>query len=311
MADNDQNIDELTQEQKVLILQLFKNGVYKNNNNVTIVGVLNEIDVEEREKDGRKYVSGTIKIQTGEDNVIPVNVFSFEKTKKNTANPSYTQIMSVCEKGVSMAAVNGDMTKATKVRASGIRIEENMYVSRFSNQVVSTIRLNGSFFTLNAADDSKAHFNCGIYISGIKEEVTSDGEETGRLIIEGLVEQYNRWDKLTFIAESKQAVEYIQSNWAVGDTVSVSGKIVDKTITQKVSTESAGGFGEPEEEIRTYHRIEYVITSGSEPKEEEFAYDGDRVKEGISDRERRRAELLEGNKSKPVAAKSNDDDLDF
>lgn len=34
MADNDQNIDELTQEQKVLILQLFKNGVYKNNNNV-------------------------------------------------------------------------------------------------------------------------------------------------------------------------------------------------------------------------------------------------------------------------------------
>ena len=284
---------------------------YKNNNNVTIVGVLNEIDVEEREKDGRKYVSGTIKIQTGEDNVIPVNVFSFEKTKKNTANPSYTQIMSVCEKGVSMAAVNGDMTKATKVRASGIRIEENMYVSRFSNQVVSTIRLNGSFFTLNAADDSKAHFNCGIYISGIKEEVTSDGEETGRLIIEGLVEQYNRWDKLTFIAESKQAVEYIQSNWAVGDTVSVSGKIVDKTITQKVSTESAGGFGEPEEEIRTYHRIEYVITSGSEPKEEEFAYDGDRVKEGISDRERRRAELLEGNKSKPVAAKSNDDDLDF
>jgi len=284
---------------------------YKNNNNVTIVGVLNEIDVEEREKDGRKYVSGTIKIQTGEDNVIPVNVFSFEKTKKNTANPSYTQIMSVCEKGISMAAVNGDMTKATKVRASGIRIEENMYVSRFSNQVVSTIRLNGSFFTLNAADDSKAHFNCGIYISGIKEEVTSDGEETGRLIIEGLVEQYNRWDKLTFIAESKQAVEYIQSNWAVGDTVSVSGKIVDKTITQKISTESAGGFGEPEEEIRTYHRIEYVITSGSEPKEEEFAYDGDRVKEGISDRERRRAELLEGNKSKPIAAKSNDDDLDF
>lgn len=35
MADNNnQNIDELTQEQKVLILQLFKNGVYKNNNNV-------------------------------------------------------------------------------------------------------------------------------------------------------------------------------------------------------------------------------------------------------------------------------------
>lgn len=282
---------------------------YKDNNTVNIVGLLNEINVEEREKDGRKYLTGNIKIQTKEDNIVSVNVFSFEKTKKNTINPSYTQIKSVCDKGVSMAAVNGDTTKATKVRASGCRLEENMYVSRFNNQVISSIRVNGSFFTLNSPEEPKSKFNCGIYILGIREETDADGEETGRLLIDGLIEQYNRWDKITFIAETKQAVSYIQSNWAVGDTVFVSGNIVNKTITQKITTDSAGGFGEPEEETRTYHRVEYVITSGSEPKEDEFAYDSAKVKEGIADRERRRAELAEGEKSKPVAAKY--DDVDF
>ena len=283
---------------------------YKDSNTVNIVGLINEIDVEEREKDGRKYLSGNIKIQTEDGNIVPVNVFSFEKTKKNTINPSYTQIKSVCDKGVSMAAVNGDTSKATKVRASGCRLEENMYVSRFTNQVVSTIRVSGSFFTLNTSEEPKAKFNCGIYILNIKEETNNDGEETGRLIIEGLVEQYNRWDKITFIAESKQAVNYIQSNWAIGDTVSISGKIVDKTITQKIVNENEGGFGEPDEEVRTYHRTEYVITSGGEPKEDEFAYDKDKVKEGIADRERRRAELLEGSK-KPVAKATSDDDFGF
>jgi len=282
---------------------------YKDNNNISIVGVLNEINVEQREKDGRKYVTGNIKIQTGEGNVVPVNVFSFEKTKKNTVNPSYTQIMSVCDKGISMVAVNGDAAKATKVKASGCRLEENMFVSRFTNDIVSSIRVSGSFFTLGTNEEPKAKFNCGIYILGIRHEVDSEGEETGRLLIDGLIEQYNRWDKITFIAESKQAVDYIESNWEAKDTVSISGKIIDKTIVQKVTNESASGFGEPEEETRTYHRIEYVITSGGEPKEDEFAYSAEKVKAGMADRERRRAELLEGNKSKPVAAKF--DDADF
>lgn len=279
---------------------------YKNNNTVNIVGLISEIDVEEREKDGRKYLSGNIKIQTEEDNIIPVNVFSFEKTKKDTLNPSYSQIKSVCDKGISLAAVNGDITKATKIRASGCRLEENMYVSRFSNQVVSTVRLSGSFFTLNSSDAPKAKFNCGIYITNIKEEIVND-EETGRLLIDGLIEQYNRWDQITFIAESQQAVDYIRSNWAIGDTVSISGKIVDKTIAQKVVNESEGGFGDPDEEVRTYHRIEYIITSGGEPKEEDFAYDKVKVKEGLADRERRKAELTEGAKKSPAKITSDDD----
>ena len=97
---------------------------YKDNNKVNIVGLLSENNVEQREKDGRKYVTGNIKIRVG-DSDIPVNVFAFDKTKAGTANPAYTQIMNVCDKGVSLAACGGDTTKATKIRAGSCRFEEN------------------------------------------------------------------------------------------------------------------------------------------------------------------------------------------
>ena len=281
---------------------------YKDNNKVNIVGLLSENNVEQREKDGRKYVTGNIKIQIAPENVIPINVFAFENTKAGTKNPAYTQIMSVCDKGISLAACGGDVTKATKVRANTCRFEENMFASRFNGNIISSTRVTGSFFTLGASEDPKAVFTCGINIRSIKEEVNSDGEETGRLLVEGAIEQYNRWDILTFIAESQQAVDYIRANWEKGDTVSISGRIVGKTITQTVTSDNEGGFGEPEEETRTYHRIEYVITSGGEPKEDEFAYDKDKVKEGLADRERRKAELTEGSK-KPTAKFTADDDF--
>lgn len=283
---------------------------YKDNNKVNIVGLLSENNIEQREKDGRKYVTGNIKLQVSPESIIPINVFSFENTKAGTKNPSYSQIMSLCEKGVSLAACGGDVTKASKIRANTCRFEENMFASRFNGNIVSSTRITGSFFSLGASEDLKATFNCGIFIKAIKDEIDSEGEETGRLLIEGIIEQYNRWDSMTFIAENKQAVDYIRSNWEKGDTVSISGKIVSKTITQTVTSGDEGGFGEPEEETRTYHRIEYVITSGSEPKEDEFAYDKEKVKEGLADRERRKAELVEGAK-KPVAKATVDDDFGF
>ena len=283
---------------------------YKDNNKVNIVGLLSENNVEQREKDGRKYVTGNFKIQVTPDNIVPINVFAFENTKAGTKNPAYTQIMSVCDKGISLAACGGDVTKASKVRANTCRFEENMFASRFNGNIISSTRVTGSFFTLGANEDPKAIFSCGICIIAIKDEVNNDGEETGRLIIEGAIEQYNRWDIMTFIAESQQAVDYIKANWEKGDTVSISGKIVSKTITQTVNSENENGFGEPEEETRTYHRIEYVITSGGEPKEDEFAYDKSKVKEGLADRERRKVELTEGAK-KPAVKATADDDFGF
>ena len=62
------------------------------------------------------------------------------------------------------------------------------------------------------------------------------------------------WDIITFVAETRQAVDYINTNWEPGDTVSFSGKIVNKTITQTLTNDSASGFGEPEEETRTYYK---------------------------------------------------------
>jgi len=282
---------------------------YKDNNKVNIVGLLSENNVEQREKDGRKYVTGNIKIRVGESD-ISIYVFAFDKTKAGTANPAYTQIINVCDKGVSLAACGGDITKATKIRAGSCRFEENMFASRFNGNIVSSTRVSGSFFTLGASEEPKAKFTCGICIKSIKNEVNSDGDETGRLIIEGILEQYNRWDIINFIAESDQAVSYISNNWEAKDCVSVSGNIISKTITNTISKESEGGFGEPEEETRTYNRIEYIITSGSEPKELDYSYSPEDIKNGLADRERRKQELIEGAK-KPAAKSIVQDDFGF
>ena len=87
---------------------------YKDNNKVNIVVLLSENNVEQREKDGRKYVIGNIKIRVG-DNDIPVNVFAFENTKAGTKNPAYTQIMNVCDKGVSLAICGGHLQNLEQV----------------------------------------------------------------------------------------------------------------------------------------------------------------------------------------------------
>ena len=279
---------------------------YKDNNKINIVGLLSENNIEQREKDGRKYVTGNIKIRVGESD-IPVYVFAFDKTKAGTTNPAYTQIMSVCDKGVSLAACGGDITKATKIRASSCRFEENMFASRFNGNIISSTRVSGSFFTLGVNEEPKANFTCGICIKSIKNEVNNDGDETGRLIIEGILEQYNRWDIINFIAENNQAVSYINNNWEAKDCVSISGKIIAKTITNTISKESEGGFGEPETETRTYNRIEYIITSGSEPKEEDYAYKAEDIKNGLADRERRKQELVEGAKQPTAKSFANDD----
>ena len=279
----------------------------KDTNKVVIVGLLSENNVEQRSKDGRNYVTGNFKIKTDDTNEVAVNVFAFEDTKKGTKNPAYTQIMSVCDKGISLAACGGDTTKATKLRASGCRFEENMFVSRFNSNIVSTPRVSGSFFTIGVNEDNKAKFDCLINIRALKDEVDSEGDETGRLIVEGAIMQFNRWDMINFVIEGKQGVDYARNNWEVGDTVSVSGNIVSKTTTQKIVKEDSGGFGEPEEETRTYHRTEYVITRGSEPKEDTFAYEKAEVKQGLADRERRKAELVEGAKKPAVKATADDD----
>ena len=72
----------------------------KDTNKVVIVGLLSENNVEQRSKDGRNYVTGNFKIKTDDTNEVAVNVFAFEDTKKGTKNPAYTQIMSVCDKGI-------------------------------------------------------------------------------------------------------------------------------------------------------------------------------------------------------------------
>ena len=109
----------------------------KDTNKVVIVGLLSENNVEQRSKDGRNYVTGNFKIKTDDTNEVAVNVFAFEDTKKGTKNPAYTQIMSVCDKGISLAACGGDTTKATKHPVNRINISRGVTDTPFKINLTS------------------------------------------------------------------------------------------------------------------------------------------------------------------------------
>lgn len=274
----------------------------KNDNKVTVVGLISEIDINEREKDGRNYVMGNIKVEVEPDNIVQVNMFSFATTKTGKINPAYEQIMNVANKGISLAAVGGDRSKASKIRCTSARLEESQFASRNSNAVVSATRISGSFFsTSNVNEDYKAVFQCGIYITDIHEEVNREGEPTGRLIVKGAVEQYNRYDVITFVAEFKQAIEYIQSHWEVGNFVFINGRIASRSYTYTVNRGSDLAFGESTIESYTNYRTEYIITSGSAPQDEDDI-NVEAFTEGLKARQLRMNELT----ATPKVVKNDD-----
>ena len=57
------------------------------------------------------------------------------------------------------------------------------------------------------------------------DELDREGDTTGRLIIKGAVVQYGGMlDVLYFVVEQPEAVDFIQRNWKINDTVTVKGK---------------------------------------------------------------------------------------
>ncbi len=265
-------------------------------NKVTVVGLLSENNVEIRQKDGRNYISGNFKVQVANDSIIQINVFSYELTKDGKVNPAYVSIKNLKEKGISLASVNGDASRASKIRMNNGRLEENLFVSRITGKLISGLRISGSFFNVGGIiEENKATFLNTIYITNIREETNLIGELTGRLIVDGAIKQYNRYDVLPFIVETPKSIEYVTQHWSKGDTVSISGKIVNKTVREEIPVEEVfdGGFGEPDEEVRTSSKTELIITAGGEPKDEEFALPEEEVKNGLIDRQRRIDEQVE------------------
>ncbi len=276
-------------------------------NKVNVVGKLSSVTFRQGKfSDGREYESANMIVQVKqtyggreETSDVPVSLFASRYTKNNTLNPGYTQLQELKNFNTIQ---NVGVDEATTVRISGANLRENIFASR-SGQIINTWQISTSFIgsTVNMLDT--ASFVMDIFILDMKPEEDRDGETTGRLLIKGAVVQYNETlDVLNFIVEQPEAVEFIERNWNMNDTVTVKGRI-RVTAVEAEPVKSSWGEDVPESTTRTVREL--IITTGDDSgKEEDFAYDPADIKKLFNARKARieQMQIDAQNSSKKAAA---------
>lgn len=254
-------------------------------NKINLVGKLLDATFGEGKlTDGRHYERATVTIRVTqtyggktETSEIPVGMFATEFTSTGKPNPA---MKSIRDLKLLNTAQNVGIDNAANVRMSGVSLQENNFVSR-NGQLINGWQLRGSFIN-EAKISDVASFVTEVYIMDKYDETDREGNPTGRLVLRGGIIQYNgRLDVVNFIVEAPDAVEYISRNWEINQTVVVKGRI---RVTSEEREVASSGWGEEVPETTTAYIRELIITTGDDPKEEDFAYDPVEVKKAFNER---------------------------
>lgn len=276
-------------------------------NNVSVCGILKELDIEEKTTgDGRDYVSckATIKVDQEinglmVENEIPIRMFSMKLKKDGNPNKIYNSIVKLRDDFTSLAACPEDHPEmASKVAVNSGRIEENIWVDPNSGEPRTGFQISSNFLSKpREGMEQNARFELSGVVLNKTRETDANGDETGRLKVKfGVVRYGGKVDVINLIAASDNAVNFIESNWEDGDTVSLNGAV---SINQSVKTWfEEQGFGEPIKRTKTETRRELIILGGSPSGlEESYSYDANDIKAALAERQARVEEMKNKNKA--------------
>lgn len=141
------------------------------------------------------------------------------------------------------AAMTFDVAKesATKVWIIGALQE---YIRKDEKgEVISSTTIKGLTAGIKTESDKhpftqKAEFEVEMYIEGKRPEM-KDGEETGRIVLTGLIPEYDdSVSRIDFVTEPGDATDYIEENYNIGQTVKVYGDVINTYV--RVEKESGG-----------------------------------------------------------------------
>lgn len=288
-------------------------------NEVTVIGVLKELDVEEREtSDGRKYITATARVGVDQEingvmteNIVPVRSFSMRKKSDGTDNKAYDNILAMKD-FISEAAAED--CAPTRVMFSGrtCNINENIYVNRTGKLIDGIFQIDCNFPNKDKRNlPDEATFTLTGIVGSIKPEYKDD-EETGRIKVKLIVVGYRgKANVIELVAEAGNAANFVEQNWHEQDTVSLTGAI---NMTYKVEEKKVEqAFGAPAIERHTDSKNELIITGGSFPLDEDKSYDSGQVKVALGERQARIKEIEDAAKAKtkPAAKKPSASDYGF
>lgn len=280
-------------------------------NVVRIEGILSETDLKygsfEKNGEKRNSIGGIIKIQVNQEIngeavtlEVPVHMFASEYTNKGTKNPAYQSIERIMNEYVSIAAAGG-AANADCVRVTNGKVTMNEYYGQ-DGRLISFPRITASFVNKVKPDElaPKAEFSTQFVVAKKQMETDSEGVETGRYKVTGIVPQYGgRVDVIEFVTANPKVIDAVKQYWTENDTVSAVGRLNFSSRTETVLKEV--DFGEPQATTRTISVSELVITGGSStPLEGDFAYDMSDIQSALADRKSR----LEASKTKSAAGKT-------
>lgn len=179
-------------------------------NNVVITGLLSENALaEQKTADGREYITGFCAIKVDEETVIKVHSLAFKKTKAGTENKAYVGLKKVIDTFKSITTYGE--AEADRVSVFGGQIELNDFYS--NDRLVSSVRIKSNFFShSNAGNENCATFTIAGVYEGIEDEVTREGEGTGRGKVKlGFVSYGPRVNPLFLIVEEKDKKNFSKS----------------------------------------------------------------------------------------------------
>ena len=232
-------------------------------NKVTLQGLLMESSLERRtDTRGKAYLAGGIHVMTSNDCIVPAEVFTYKIKNNGDANPLYDRLEKLVDFPTA-ATVGAD--DAPRVSITGARIQDNSFYSDRDNRIANNWRIGAAFINSVAKDAKELNeFEVEGVVASIKEVVGTDGESTGGYNLKLLNVGYgNRVNEVTLRFDEKEAIDYINNTYNVGDLVTLCGTILYEQ--KEVTKERPTSFGKPV--IQTYTNTTRLlkITAGTEP----------------------------------------------
>lgn len=257
-------------------------------NVVTIEGILLENKLEEKPVGNKDAITGELEIETGEGSTHTVRMFAYKLKQDGTESGLYKGLKTIMDEYKSVASVGRE--NADKVRINQGRLGVNEYYGQDgvlrSNPQLSTNFVNRLQANEMETYETKAEFEVEAIVQGVLEETNKDGDETGRVILNGLVPIYGgKIVPIKFVVADKGAASYVMDNYEKGLTAKVFGDIVNHVDV--IKTEVEVGFGKPQTKVTRKTTRELVITGGTPPYDEDNvkAYSIEIIKKAMTERE--------------------------
>lgn len=239
-------------------------------NIVEIQGLLvnNTLEVK-TDKTGRKFIGGTLEINTGTDNdecIIPVDCLQYELKKDGSRNPLYDRFLQMINWP---SAAKSGLMDAVCVSINRGEIIDNSFYSEKANKVIEGWRVRAVFIdqATRLAPRNNSFAIQGI-VDSIKEVTNNEGEPTGELKIDILTVGFGeKIVRVPMYVINKEGVSYIEKNWNPGDLITTYGEIVYEQKVTEIVQETAFGEGNVKRYTETVKRL--IVNSGTSPKSED------------------------------------------